>query len=192
MKKIILLCLVAMTSISTGVAQKITAQWGAEVKPKNEFIITGTLGMQDGRLFLSSERMSIFGTYEFGITTVDVKTMKVIENNELETATKRTKQIATMMMKGKRWLFTRNTADKVDYIKGYPISDKGKVIETPTTLASFKDDKKSFLVTYREAEVSMIHSKDSSKIAMVINANRKKEDKELYYVTVFNTDLKEQ
>ena len=178
MKKFILLCLVATTSISTGVAQKITAKWGEDVKPKDQFFITGTLGVQNNKLFLSSERRNLFGTREFGITTVDVKTMKVIENNELEIATKRTKQIEAMMLKGKKWLFTRNTADKVDYIKGYPISDKGTVVETPVTLASFKDDKKSFLSSNSEASVSMIHSKDSSKIAMVINANRKKKDKE--------------
>ena len=116
MKKIILCCLGAMTSISTGVAQKVTAQWGEDVKASSNLHIRGTLGVKNGKLLLLTGASDYFRT-----TTVDTKTMKVLETNGLEVATKKTMHISAAIIKGKKWLFTRNTADKVGYVKGYPI-----------------------------------------------------------------------
>ncbi len=180
MKKFILLCLVAMTSISTGVAQKVTAKWSEEQDPKKG-TPTDNFWVKNGKVFFVSE---------FGITTADVKTLKILEKHDFKVATKKTTFLEVVMVKGKVWLFTRNTADKVNYVKAYPIDDNGKVIEAPIELAAFKDDKKTFATDNKGTTVIILNSRDSSKIAVVINSNGKEKEKALSYVNVFDTDLK--
>ncbi|MEY4926961.1 MAG: hypothetical protein RI894_1397, partial [Bacteroidota bacterium] len=191
MKKIFFASLILLISTIT-FAQKITAQWGDEIKLGHGFAIEAPLGIQDGKLFIETARGGgMFSAIHYGVATIDIKTLKLIASNEAEVATKKSKEIAMILAKGKRWLFAKNTADKIEYIKGYPIDNTGKTVEKPITIATFKDDKTSFLTMNREAGTSVILSPDSSKIAVVINANRKSKEKELYYTIILNTDLKE-
>jgi hypothetical protein len=184
-----LLVLLGATSVQ---AQKVQSQFGEELKFKGGIDYSSPIALLGNKLYARAIKPKFMSPYPYSyITVIDAKTLKVISTEEMVLPNKKADVISIIMAKGQKWAITRNTdkKTKVDIVEAYQINAQGKIMPKAFPMASFIDKKGGSLFSFStyEASSTVVFSPDSSKIGLLINANLKKKENELFYVKVFNT-----
>jgi hypothetical protein len=190
MKKILFLML-CLHSVLNVEAQTVKSQFGEQLKFKGGIDFSRPIALVGNTLYAVATKPRMFSSFpETYITLIDAKTLKVTSTEELEFENKKTDVLDVFMAQGQKWVFTRNTnkKTKVDIIEAFALNADGKKSEKAAPMAEFMDKKSDSFFGWEplEAGATIVYSPDSTKIGLVVNANLKKKENELFYLKVFN------